>query len=286
MCGTKPVWQLPPLSSQSFLAVHYRGRCPSSAADLWPHVRGHAQVLHKLVTTQQAQPLGGGRQVQHEVSPAQPRVMACCVDRLLEGKQHGAAQLEGRLADSLGGVYGALVGRILQQADAEVKGDVIGSGDLVGSGAAREELAGAHPAVLLVPPDQLLQAGPAHALDKGTLHLADINGGVDGVAHIHHDVCTQHLEVTGQGVELNLRNRGAVGAVVEGAVAAKACDVGGRVKPMCRQVNARHIRQVDNLREGLARVGGPDGGQPLVDLAACVQGCSPIQVSGCRGCSG
>ena len=42
---------------------------------------------------------------------------------------------------------------------------------LVRAGPAREQLAGAHPGVLGIAPHQLLDAAPAHSLDKAALHL-------------------------------------------------------------------------------------------------------------------
>lgn len=50
----------------------------------------------------------------------------------------------------LGRVYGPHVGRVVQQRDAEVDGDVVGGGDLVGAGALGEQVARPHPRVLPV----------------------------------------------------------------------------------------------------------------------------------------
>lgn len=41
-------------------------------------------------------------------------------------------------------------------------------------------------------------------LDEAALHLTNVNGRVDGGAHIHADVRAQGLEVPSQGVQLNL----------------------------------------------------------------------------------
>lgn len=51
----------------------------------------------------------------------------------LEGKEHGGAQEEGRLADRLGGVRlrGAPVGCVLQEGHPQVNWNVVGRGNLV-----------------------------------------------------------------------------------------------------------------------------------------------------------
>jgi hypothetical protein len=53
-------------------------------------------------------------------------------------------------------------------------------------------------------PDQLLGGQPAHALDEGAFDLADVDGRVDGAAHVVQDVGAQHAVLAGQGVDGHL----------------------------------------------------------------------------------
>ena len=69
---------------------------------------------------------------------------------------------------------------------------------LIGSWAAGEELPWPDPRVLPVTPLELLDAHPAHALYKATLNLTNVDGGVDGVANVHHDVGPAELWERGE----------------------------------------------------------------------------------------
>lgn len=85
------------------------------AADFWAQgVRcvGASDVIHAC----HAQPLGRAGRVQYKI-PRKPRVHACRVDSLLECKEYGGSQVEGRLTHGLAGVNGTAVGRILEQGD-------------------------------------------------------------------------------------------------------------------------------------------------------------------------
>lgn len=62
---------------------------------------------------------------------------------------------------------------------------------------------------------------------SASTHLANVDGRVDGVAHIHDDVGAQQLPVAREHVQLHLAHGGAKHKVVEGAGAAKAW-AGGR----------------------------------------------------------
>ena len=99
-------------------------------------------------------------------------------------------------------------GRALARAEASTRCKV---GEEAGNGgrtwAARVQAARRHPLVVVVPPDELLKAGPAHALHEAALHLADVDGGVHASAHVHADVRPQHLAMQHQRRSVPPRHR-------------------------------------------------------------------------------
>lgn len=54
-------------------------------------------------------------------------------------------------------------------------------------------------------------------------HLANVNGGIEGLADIHAEVGSQQVPVTRQCVQLRLAHCRAVAEIVEWLVPSKAC---------------------------------------------------------------
>lgn len=86
----------------------------------------------------------------------------------------------------LRGVHRPWVGSPLQQSHVEFLRDVSETRQLVDSGASRKDDAGGGV-------HHLLEREEAVALDEPTLHLADIDGGVQTLSEVHDDVGTHHL---------------------------------------------------------------------------------------------
>ena len=108
----------------------------------------------------------------------------------------------------LGGMDRALVRSIAQQADAQLDRDIAHPRELVRPrpGAVRLPFGGV---------EHLFEDKQAVPLRKGTLHLADVDGRVQAVVHVHHNVHVAHLVVARQRVNLDLGHRRAKRKVVE-----------------------------------------------------------------------
>ena len=94
--------------------------------------------------------------------------------------------------------------------------------DLVGAGAMGQQLA-------LFVPNNLFHREPTHALHVGTLDLTLVNGGVDGLTRVVHDVHACQPPLAGAGVNFCFRNRCAVAEIIE-RLALQGHEVVGNVR--------------------------------------------------------
>ena len=102
-------------------------------------------------------------------------------------------------------------------------------------------------------PHQLLGGEPAHALHKAALNLANVDGRVDGAAHVVQDVHPQHPVLPGQGVDGDLGAGGAVGKVIKrsaGECGLVVVDFGGAVEAVAPELDAVGVGQAHHIVKG------------------------------------
>ena len=99
----------------------------------WPEgsLRQCGDLPHQLVLTPEPYPLRGCRGVKLEVR-LHPTVLPGAPDGRLDGVEDGGGQEERRLSHGLAGVDRPGVGDASQEADVELGGDVIETGNFVG----------------------------------------------------------------------------------------------------------------------------------------------------------
>ena len=123
---------------------------------------------------------------------------------------------------------------VLEKADLEMFRHVAGHRNFVSARAMCEQLA-------FLVPDALLHGEPTHALHIGAFNLAFVDGGVDAVAHVMHDVDRFEPPLTGAGVNLDFGYGSAITVVLEStAIQSREVvfDFGGHVETRDRQAHA------------------------------------------------
>lgn len=201
-------------------------RCPYKECFLLVYLVNNT-VPAELVPNRTSQSFCRRRAVQHQATVAKPVLFPGGPDSLPQRKEHRRAQEQRWLADPLAArdrpqvlpADRVALGIILQHADVELTRNVAESRDLVRSWAGCRQTAG------LGIPQGFFEGEETLALDECSFDLAVIETGVDGVSNIlsqvsinfhskcklsqtyHHDVCSQHVVVTGQDVQFDFSDR-------------------------------------------------------------------------------
>ena len=115
--------------------------------------------------------------------------------------------------------------------------------------------------VSFVVPHQLLSGEPAHALHKAAFNLPDVDGRVDGAAHVVQDVDLEHPALAGEGVNGDLGAGGAVGEIVKrppGQGRLVVMNFGRAVKAVAPQLDAVCVSGFHHLVETAGGFWGHD----------------------------
>ena len=133
----------------------------------------------------------------------QTRISSSSKNRTSRSTPHGEGKKQRRFTHSFGGMYSARIGCVVQKTNIELHGCVVKTGNLVRTWTHRKHSTTFQPLVFSITPYHLLHCEQSETLRPTTLHLSNINSGIQTLTQIHDYISLTYLQVSCEHVDLD-----------------------------------------------------------------------------------